>query len=97
MKTIKENCTSEIVPRSFRLQPSSIAGDHPLVKAGKSLGRKVYGSPTTSDQALMNFPSLKLGPGDSSRSHTADEFIYIDEINEGIDIYISMLNKIMFE
>ena len=66
-----------------------------LVKAGIALERGYYGSPTTSDKALMPFPALKMGPGDSARSHTADEFIYIDEIKQGIDMYIQLLNKVI--
>ena len=61
----------------------------------KLLGRKTYGSPTTSDKALMAFPTLKMGPGDSARSHTADEFIYIKEIEEGIELYIKLLENIL--
>jgi acetylornithine deacetylase len=92
---IKENVQCEVQPRSIRLKSSSIAKDHPLVKAGINLGRKYYGSPTTSDKALMNFPALKMGPGDSARSHTADEYIYIDEIKEGIGLYIQLLNQLL--
>ena len=77
------------------MKPTSISLDHPLVKAGIALGRGYYGSPTTSDKALMPFPALKMGPGDSARSHTADEFIYIDEIKQGIDMYIQLLNKVI--
>jgi acetylornithine deacetylase len=77
------------------MKPTSISLDHPLVKAGIELGRGYYGSPTTSDKALMPFPSLKMGPGDSARSHTADEYIYIDEIRQGIDLYIQLLNKVI--
>jgi acetylornithine deacetylase len=77
---IKQNIQSEITPRSLRLKSTNIALDHPLVKAGLELNRAYYGSPTTSDKALMNFPALKIGPGDSARSHSADEFIYVDEI-----------------
>jgi len=69
--------------------------DHPIVKAGLKLGRTTYGSPTTSDQALMNFPSLKLGPGFSGRSHTADEFVYLDEIKEGVELYVTMLSDVL--
>ena len=69
--------------------------DHPLIKAGIELGRGYYGSPTTSDKALMPFPALKMGPGDSARSHTADEFVYVDEIKEGIELYIKLLNAIL--
>ena len=91
---IKTNVQSEIKPRSTRLRSSSIALDHPVIQAGLKMKRSCYGSPTTSDKALMNFPSLKIGPGDSARSHTADEFIYIDEIKEGIELYIQLLNEI---
>ncbi len=92
---IKANVQSEVKPRSTRLRSSAISLDHPIVKAGTKLGRTYYGSPTTSDKALLNFPALKIGPGDSARSHTADEFIYINEIKEGIDLYIQLLNEIM--
>ena len=93
--TIKENVQSEIRARSFRLRSSAIALEHPIVKAGIELGRSYYGSPTTSDKALMTFPALKMGPGDSARSHTADEYIYIDEIKKGIELYIQLLGKIL--
>jgi acetylornithine deacetylase len=95
LQIIKVNAKSDIQPRSFRLKSSSIAQDHPLVKAGINLDRKYYGSPTTSDKALMNFPALKMGPGDSARSHTADEYIYTGEIKEGIDLYIQLLNQLL--
>lgn len=95
LDTIKSNVHCEILPRSTRLRSTAIALDHPLVKAGLNLGRTYYGSPTTSDKALMNFPSLKMGPGDSARSHTADEYIYLDEIREGIELYIQLLNQIL--
>jgi len=95
LATIRENVTSEIRPRSTRLRSSSIALDHPLVMSGLALGRNYYGSPTTSDKALMSFPALKMGPGDSARSHTADEYIYVDEIKEGIELYIQLLGKIV--
>ena len=95
LTVIKSNVKSDVQPRSTRLKSSSIALDHPLVKAGISLGRSYYGSPTTSDKALMNFPALKIGPGDSARSHTADEYIYTDEIKEGIDLYIQLLNQLL--
>jgi len=65
------------------------------VQAGLELGRKTYGSPTLSDQAIIPVPSLKIGPGDSARSHTADEFIYIDELEEGVELYIKMLEKVI--
>lgn len=92
---IKANVQSEIKARSTRLRSSSISLEHPLVKAGLDLGRNYYGSPTSSDKALMPFPALKMGPGDSARSHTADEYIYVKEINEGIDLYIQLLSKIV--
>ncbi|MEK6451647.1 MULTISPECIES: M20 family metallo-hydrolase [unclassified Myroides] len=96
LEIIKQNVTCEVKARSTRLKPSSIAKDHPIVKAGISLGRETYGSPTTSDQALLSIPSLKCGPGDSARSHTADEFVYVQEIKEGIELYIDMLTKIVY-
>lgn len=92
---VHENTISDIHPRSTRLKPSCIDKNHPVVQAGIALGRETYGSPTTSDQALLSIPSLKLGPGDSARSHTADEFIYVKEIEEGIPLYIKMLDQIV--
>tara|TARA_R110002020_G_scaffold113688_1_gene261576 strand:+ start:68805 stop:69872 length:1068 start_codon:yes stop_codon:yes gene_type:complete len=77
--------------RSLRLNSSSIDKNHPLVESGVALGRSTYGSPTLSDQAALSCQSLKLGPGDSTRSHSADEFIHIGEIKEGIDLYIKIL------
>ncbi len=95
VEIVKRSVRCEVKPRSLRLRSSFISEDHAIVKAGKSLGLKSYGSPTISDRALMPFPSLKIGPGDSARSHIADEFIYLHEINEGIDLYIKMLDKII--
>jgi len=92
---VKKHVSCEVNARSTRLKPSSIAKDHPIVQAGIQLGRTTYGSPTTSDQALLDIPSLKCGPGDSARSHTADEFVYVSEIEEGISLYIEMLNQIV--
>jgi len=89
---MKQNLQSSISPRSTRLRSTSIAIDHPVVKAGIQLGKKVFGSSTLSDKALMPFPALKMGPGDSARSHTADEFIYLREIEEGIDGYVELLD-----
>jgi acetylornithine deacetylase len=91
---LKKNLSSEIAPRSMRLRSTSISLQHPLVKAGISLGRSYYGSPTTSDKALMSFPALKMGPGDSARSHTADEFIYLEEIREGIELYVELMKRL---
>jgi acetylornithine deacetylase len=95
LKFIQENVKSEIKARSTRLNASFIDVSHPIVKAGIELGRTIYGSPTTSDRALLKVPSIKIGPGDSARSHTSDEFIYLKEIEQGIDLYIKMLEKIL--
>lgn len=95
LEIIRQHVECEVKPRSIRLKPSSISKKHPIVQAGIALGRTTYGSPTTSDQALLDIPSLKLGPGESGRSHMADEFIYLDEIREGIDLYIKILEKIV--
>ncbi len=96
LQTIRENIGSEIVPRSTRLRSTSISVNHPLVQAGINMGKTCYGSPTTSDKALMHFPVLKMGPGDSARSHTADEFIYLQEIEQGIADYIFILEKVLY-
>jgi acetylornithine deacetylase len=95
LEIIRANVSCEVTPRSTRLRSSFIPPDHPIVLAGLSLGKKTYGSPTMSDQALIPAPSLKIGPGDSARSHIADEFIYIREIYEGVELYISMLGLLM--
>ncbi len=87
----QENLKSTLTPRSMRLNSSKIALDHPLILRGLELGMTYYGSPTLSDQALMPFPTLKLGPGDSARSHTADEFIFLEEIEKGIERYKELL------
>jgi acetylornithine deacetylase len=92
---LRTNLRSELTPRSMRMRSTCISSEHPLVLAGTEAGRVSYGSPTTSDKALMPFPALKMGPGDSGRSHTADEYIHIDEIREGIRIYIRMLDRIL--
>ena len=91
----KESPCTSITPRSLRLNSSFIPVEHELVKAGIALGRKTYGSPTLSDQSVLDCPSLKLGPGDSTRSHTADEFIYLQEIEQGIELYIKILEQIL--
>ena len=95
LEIIKEHVSCEVKARSTRLRPSSIRPDHPIVQAGLALGRTTYGSPTTSDQALLDIPSLKLGVGDSARSHSADEFVHLSEIREGIELYIKMLSAIL--
>jgi acetylornithine deacetylase len=96
ISTVQQNIKSEAKPRSLRMRSSLIPENHPLVQAGIKVGRKFYGSPTTSDKALMPFPALKIGPGDSARSHTADEYIFVKEIQEGIDLYIELLRKVVY-
>ncbi|HMI79006.1 MAG TPA: M20/M25/M40 family metallo-hydrolase, partial [Ferruginibacter sp.] len=93
--TVKKHIQSNVQPRSMRLRSSKIDNDHPLVQAGIKLGKQTYGSPTSSDAALINAPVLKCGPGDSARSHTADEYIFLDEIKEGIETYIKILGQIL--
>src|SRR5690606_11740088 len=95
LDTVTKHVKSEVKPRSVRMRPSGIPDDHVLVAAAKSLGIARYGSPTTSDQALIPVPSIKMGPGDSARSHTADEFIWVDEIHKGIETYINVLDYIV--
>jgi acetylornithine deacetylase len=87
---------STLTPRSTRLNSSNISPDHPLVQRLTILGKKPFGSPTLSDQSLMPFPSLKMGPGDSSRSHTADEYITLPEIRDAIQTYITLLDGAAF-
>ncbi|MEO6638481.1 MAG: M20 family metallo-hydrolase [Ginsengibacter sp.] len=91
---IRQNVKAEVTPRSTRLRPSFIEANHPLVMSGNKLGLSSYGSPTCSDKALMPFPTLKIGPGDSARSHSADEYIFVDEIKEGIEKYIQLLENL---
>ena len=91
---ITELVDADVVPRSFRLNSSGIPVAHPIVQRGISLGLSYYGSPTTSDQAVIPFPSVKIGPGDSARSHTADEYILISEMEEGFKIYIDLLTNL---
>ena len=94
LQQIREHVGCEIVPRSTRLNSSNIALSHPFVQRAVMLGKRPFGSPTMSDQVLMPFPSVKIGPGDSARSHTADEFIRPSEIREAIDVYINLLENI---
>lgn len=95
LATVRENVVSAVQPRSLRLKSTSIDIDHPLVQAGVKLGLRPFGSATMSDKALMPFPALKIGPGDSARSHMADEFIYLQELSDGITIYIQLLSSIL--
>ena len=90
----QEHLTSDLKARSFRLSSSKIDVEHPFVQACIKEGLKPFGSPTLSDQALMRFPSLKLGPGESSRSHTADEYIKISEIDHAISLYVKLLSSL---
>ena len=92
---LKINAPCQIIPRSLNLNSSSISTNHPIVLAANKLEIQKYGSPTLSDQSKISFPSIKIGPGDSLRSHSADEYIYINEINNAIPQYIKLLNKIL--
>ena len=94
VELIKEHVNCEVNPRSLNLNASGISENHAVVMRGKELGIKTYGSQTMSDQAHMPFPCIKMGPGDTHRSHTANEFIYLSEIEEGIETYIELLNKL---
>lgn len=89
---IRENVKSEVKARSFRLHSSSIPLNHPLIQKLDEMGKKTFGSPTLSDQALMPFPSFKMGPGDSARSHSADEFIRVSEISDAIETYVKIIS-----
>lgn len=92
---VKKNAPCEVQPRSLRLNSSSIDINHPIVQAGITLGKETYGSPTLSDQSNLTCQSLKMGPGDSIRSHSADEFIYVKEIEDGVKGYIELLKVIV--
>lgn len=92
---IRNGVQATVTPRSTRLRSTAIDKTHPLVRSGLALNLSGYGSPTTSDKALMPFPALKIGPGDSARSHSADEFIYVTEIEQGIDLYIKLLYPVL--
>ena len=94
-KLLSEAAPCEMTPRSLHLNSSSIGMEHELVQAGIALGRKTYGSPTLSDQAALECPSLKMGPGLSTRSHSANEYIFVSEIEEAVKIYIELLGKIL--
>jgi acetylornithine deacetylase len=94
LSILRQHLHSTLTPRSTRLRPSFIANDHVLVNAAKKIGLRCYGSPTCSDQAFIAAPSVKIGPGDSARSHTADEFIFLHEIENGIATYIDLLETV---
>ncbi len=91
---LREHLQSELTPRSTRLKPSGIALDHPLTQAAVAAGCTPYGSPTLSDMALLPCPSIKLGPGDSARSHTPDEWIAVADIEAGIARYLHVLHEL---
>jgi acetylornithine deacetylase len=95
LEHIRQHVKCEVTPRSLRIRSSGIKLDHPLVIAAQKMGLHLYGSPTTSDQALIPVPSVKIGPGDSARSHSADEFIFVHEIEQGINTYIALLDGVI--
>lgn len=92
LEMIKSSVSCEVKERSTRIGSSHLPMDHPAVVRGLSLGLEPFGSPTTSNQALCHFPTLKIGPGDSARSHSADEYIRLDEIGDGIETYVALLD-----
>ena len=91
---INQKISSLVRPRSTHLNPSGLSNDHILIQAATRMGINQFGSPTLSDQCLMPFPSAKMGPGLSERSHSADEFIYLDEIKQGIKGYIDLITTL---
>lgn len=94
---ILQNVSCDVKPRSLRLSPSRITEDHPLIITAKNLGKQLYGSPTLSDQALIPAPSVKMGPGDSARSHTANEYVFLHELRGGIEGYIQFIEVLASE
>ena len=94
LEVIRNNVQALVTPRSTRLRSSIIPSDHQLVLAGEALGWTSFGSPTLSDKALMPFPALKIGPGNSARSHVADEFIFLEEIRQGVEGYVNLLQQL---
>ena len=95
LEILRDNLKAEIKPRSTRLNPSNIDKEHNIVKSAETLGIDTFGSATLSDQALLKIPSVKIGPGKSERSHTADEYIYVSEITNGLSTYIKLLENII--
>jgi acetylornithine deacetylase len=93
LEELKSVLTADLVPRSMRLRSSNLPEGHLLQQVATSMGLEKFGSPTLSDQALIPYPSAKIGPGDSARSHTADEFIFTEEVKDGISTYISILKN----
>jgi acetylornithine deacetylase len=96
LQIVRGHVSSNVTPRDFHLKPSVIDTGHPVVKAGMMVGCDTYGSSTTSDQALLDIPSVKLGPGDSARSHMSDEYIFVSEIQHGIHVYTGILETLIF-
>ncbi|MBD2721952.1 M20 family metallo-hydrolase [Hymenobacter armeniacus] len=96
LEIIRANVQSEITPRSTHLNSSRISDQHPLIRKGKAMGKQMYGSPTLSDQSMMPFETLKMGPGESARSHTPNEYILLSEIDAGIRDYIALLSDFTF-
>jgi acetylornithine deacetylase len=96
LATVQANVQAEITPRSTHLQSSGLSLEHPIVRKAVAMGKSTYGSPTLSDQALMRFDTLKMGPGDSARSHAPDEYILLSEIRGGIEDYIELLSDFKF-
>src|ERR1700761_9028806 len=94
LDVIKKNTSVEVTARPGSLGASSVSTDHPIVKTGIAIGCKTYHSPTSSDQAWLNIPSVKIGPGNSARSHSSDEFVYLEEIKKGISLYIKLLDSL---
>jgi acetylornithine deacetylase len=92
---VRHHITSDVTARSTHLRSSFISPEHPIVQAGKALGLETFGSPTTSDQVALDIPSVKIGPGQSKRSHAADEYVELAEIEQGICTYIELLSKIL--
>lgn len=92
LEEVRKHVDASVQARSTRLSSTATPLSHPVVKKGQEIGRTIFGSPTLSDQALMNFASVKMGPGDSARSHTADEYIKCSEIEEAIEIYVKLLD-----
>ncbi|ALD21625.1 M20 family metallo-hydrolase [Hymenobacter sp. DG25A] len=91
VELVRQHVSSEVTPRSTHLNSSRIAPEHPLVQRGMALGRRTFGSVTLSDQSMMPFTTVKIGPGDSARSHTPDEYILLSEIRQGIQGYVDLL------
>jgi acetylornithine deacetylase len=95
MEILQGQCVSKLIPRSTRLRSSYLRDDHPVYALLERLDLNPFGSPTLSDMALLKMPSLKIGPGDSARSHTANEYIFAEEIGEAITIYVKLISEVI--